>query len=90
MKGELMTRKQTTFVLLGCLAALHLFAQPNRQDSFCTHTVVLDKQSKIVSWITPPSRALPRSGSPVFLSSILFLLRFQGFKQYALTGRMDE
>src|SRR5258705_8672276 len=57
MKGELMTSKQTTFVLFGCLAALHLFAQPKRQDTFCGHPVVLDEQSKIVPWTTLRSRA---------------------------------
>src|SRR6266850_2473931 len=57
MIGIIINRKQSTFVLFGLLAAINLFAQPNRQDSFCGHTVLLDEQSKIIPWITPRSRA---------------------------------
>ena len=52
-----MNSKDTLFVLFGCLAAISLFGQPNRQVSFCGHPVVLDEQSKIVSWTMPRSRA---------------------------------
>jgi hypothetical protein len=49
--------KKITLVWIGCLAFFNLLAQENRRDSFCTHAVVLDDQSKIVSWITPVSKS---------------------------------
>src|SRR5687767_8627543 len=57
MKGKIIDRKKITFLLIGLIAVINLFAQENSRDSFCTNAVVLDDQSKIVSWITPLSRA---------------------------------
>ena len=49
--------KLTTIVLFCCLAASTPFAQQNPPGPFCTHTVILDGQSKIVPWSTPRSNA---------------------------------
>ncbi|MFI5192822.1 MAG: hypothetical protein ACHQD7_02160 [Chitinophagales bacterium] len=58
--------KRNSFILLACLLNGFLFAQKSTDrhgefpDSIATHKVVLDGQSKIVSWISPQSLAYDR------------------------------
>ena len=58
--------KNITLLILSCFSAASLFSQTtsNRTsefpDSIATHRVVLDSQSKIISWITPQSTAYDR------------------------------
>ncbi|MBS1751556.1 MAG: hypothetical protein JST63_16765 [Bacteroidetes bacterium] len=52
-----------TFFVINCLIATTLYAQhqsnrySERPDSIATHKVVLDNESKLLSWIQPQSRA---------------------------------
>ncbi len=58
--------KRNFFILLACLLNGFLFAQKSTDrygefpDSIATHKVVLDGQSKIISWISPQSLAYDR------------------------------
>lgn len=55
--------KNILLLIIGSFIAASLFAQPasvvpgGKVDSFNNHAVVLDNQSKIISWITPQSKA---------------------------------
>ena len=57
MKEKIIDRKKITFLFVGLVAVFNLFAQQNHIDSFCTHALILDDQSKIISWITPSSKS---------------------------------
>lgn len=54
---------RTIYLIIGCLVAATLCAQhqsnrySDRPDSIATHKVVLDKKSRLISWIQPQSRA---------------------------------
>ncbi|HZK63299.1 MAG TPA: hypothetical protein VFC34_04090, partial [Puia sp.] len=58
--------KRNSFILLVCFFNCSLFAQKSTDrygefpDSIATHKVVLDGQSKIISWISPQSLAYDR------------------------------
>src|SRR5580765_2045830 len=54
------------FIIIACFMYSLVFAQTSGgryteyPDSIATHKVVLDKQSKIISWIIPQSKAYDR------------------------------
>lgn len=58
--------KKNPLVIIACFINCLVFAQTSSNrytefpDSVATHKVVLDKQSKIISWITPQSAAYDR------------------------------
>lgn len=63
MKGPRSIAGMGILILLGAVVTASLFAQSttsrysSNPDSIATHKVVLDNQSKLISWITPQSKA---------------------------------